>query len=378
MPFAAALSSHPVTAHATGEVIGQVIDEIGAHPDLAVLVASPGHMGALEDAAAAVRSLLAPTVLLGWVAAEVDADAGLGAAAPPSDRAPTGDAVGLWAAHTGPVLPLRVADLTGSPWAKVGPGSFDRRALVVIGAAGIAANPRLPPDILVAGAVSDVAGAPIVLDGTAYHTGAVGVVLGPGVDLTVLVEQGRRPVGPPSTVTRTDGALLVDLDDQPAMSVLVDIARDQVPAGDIALINRSVHLEVMSTTAGTGAFHAVRGRDAATGALITAPEVQPGDVVQFCVRDPEEAGARARQVVARADGGALAWRTRRSDTGPSEHVGNGRVTGERVANGRTRPPRSVLACRSAALLGMSGSSDGATDPDTIGIGLFREPQVSLG
>lgn len=378
MPFAAAVSSHPVTALATGEVVGQVIDEIGAHPDLAVLVASPSHMGALEDAAAAVRSLLAPSVLLGWVAAEVDADAGLGAGVPPSDWVPTGDAVGLWAAHTGPVAPLRVADLTGSAWTEVGSGSFDRRALVVVGAAGVAPGPMLPPGITVAGAVSDVAGAPIVLDGAAYRTGAVGVVLGPGVDLTVLVEQGRRPIGPPSTVTRTEGALLVALDDRPAMSVLVDIARDQVPAGDIALINRSVHLEVTAAAAGAVSFHAVRGRDAATGALITAPEVQPGDVVQFCLRDPEEAEARARQVVDGADGGALAWRTRRSDVGRSGGDGTeGRVAGGRVAGGQTRRPRSVLACRSAALLGMSGRSERATDPDTIGIGLFREPQVSL-
>ena len=379
MPFAAALSSHPVTAHATGEVIGQIIDEIGAHPDLAVLVVSPSHLGALEDAAAAVRSLLAPTVLLGWVAAEVDRDTGLGPPGPPSARAPAGDGVGLWAAHTGPVVPVRLEDLTSPGWARVGPESFDRRALVVIGAAGVAAGVAPPPDLTVAGAVSDVAGAPLILDGTVHPSGAVGVVLGPGVDLTVLVEQGRRPVGAPATVTGTEGSLLVALDGRPAMSVLTDIARDQVPAADIALINRSVHLVVTSSAAGggtmpgAGTVHAVRGRDAVTGALVTDPEVHPGDVVQFCVRDPEEAEVRARRLVSDAEGGALAWRTRRGHDDPSrpDDAGAGGWTRRRP----TRPPRSVLACRAGSLLGM-GEGGGAAD--TIAIGLFREPRVALG
>ncbi|MDQ2727499.1 MAG: hypothetical protein M3Y91_06475 [Actinomycetota bacterium] len=350
-----------MTAHATGEVVGQVIDAIGAHPDLAVLVASQSHTGALEDAAAAVRTLLAPTVLLGWVAAEVDTDAGWGPAAAPG-RSPTGEGVGLWAAHTGPVVPVRMADLASPEWTQVGPAPFDRRALVVIGAAGSGTRTALAPALTVAGAVSDVAGAPVVLDGTAYATGAVGVVLGPGVDLTVVVEQGRRPVGAASTVTRADGALLVDLDGRPAMSVLEDIARDQVPARDIALINRSVHLEVRAP-AGGRSVHTVRGRDAATGALITDPAVEPGDAVQFCVRDPEEAGVRARQVIDGAEGGVLAWRTRRSDAGPAP---------DREAP----PPRSLLACRSAALLGMGTGNEG-TAPDTIGISIFREPRVAL-
>jgi small ligand-binding sensory domain FIST len=379
VPFAAALSSHPVTAHATGEVVGQVIDEIGGHPDLAVLVVSQSHVGALEDAAAAVRSLLAPTVLLGWVAAEVDDDAGLGPPSPPSALAPVGDGVGLWAAHTGPAVPVRLEDLAAPAWDRMAPESFDRRALVMIGAAG-AVPGVAPPDLTVAGAVSDVAGAPIVLDGAVYASGAVGVALGPGVDLTVLVEQGRRPVGAPATVTRTDGALVVALDDRPAMSVLTDIARDQVPAADIALINRSVHLEVIPAPGDGGpvggSVHAVRGRDAATGALVTDPAVQPGDVVQFCVRDPEEAGVRARRLVDGAGGGALAWRTRRADTseGPLGRDGDARWTEDR----RTRPPRSLLACRAASLLGMGEPGGPAAANDTIGIGLFREPRVAQG
>ena len=68
MPFAAALSEHPVTAHATGEVIGQVLEAGVTEPDLALLFVTPPHGGALEDAAAAVQATLRPRVLLGCAA----------------------------------------------------------------------------------------------------------------------------------------------------------------------------------------------------------------------------------------------------------------------------------------------------------------------
>jgi small ligand-binding sensory domain FIST len=363
VPFAAALSSHPVTAHATGEVVGQVVDEIGAHPDLAVLVVSPGHRGALEDACAAVRSLLAPTVQLGWVASEVVTGSGFWAAPAPSERGGRRDAVGLWVAHTGPVAPVRATDLSEPGWADGGAAAFERRALLMIGAAGLAPHGPLPPDLTVAGAVSDVRGAPIVLDGASYLSGAVGAALGPGVDLALLVESGRRPIGVQATATGTEGSLLIDLDGRPAMAVLEAIARDQVPARDILLINRSLHLEV-SAGAGAGSVHTVRGQDRATGALITDPEVHTGDVVQFCVRDPDEAQARARQALAGADGGALAW-----STGPSP-------TGGRRPPGDEEPP-PLLACRASAILGTSGEGDGTTDAGTIAVGLFAEPRVAL-
>src|SRR5438874_220066 len=71
MPFAAAVSEHPITAYAVGEVTGQVLERLGPEPDLALLFVTTGHAGALEDAAAAVRTLLAPRVLLGCAAAAV-------------------------------------------------------------------------------------------------------------------------------------------------------------------------------------------------------------------------------------------------------------------------------------------------------------------
>ena len=99
MPFAAAISQHPVTATAVGEVVGQVLETIGRTPDLATLFVTGHHAGALEDAAGVVRAVLAPTVLTGCAAVAVAGD-GL--------EVEEGPGLVLWAGRTGPVAPVRL------------------------------------------------------------------------------------------------------------------------------------------------------------------------------------------------------------------------------------------------------------------------------
>src|SRR5689334_8329003 len=70
--YAAALSQHPVPAHAVGETAGQIMDALdGDDPDLVVCFASPHFVGAFEDVAHALRQLLSPVVLLGGTAVSV-------------------------------------------------------------------------------------------------------------------------------------------------------------------------------------------------------------------------------------------------------------------------------------------------------------------
>src|ERR1019366_2261261 len=103
MPFASALSEHPITAQAVGEVAGQVLESLGRGPDLAMLFLTPPHGGALEDAAAAARSVLDPGTLGGCAAVAV----------PGSGREGEHDpAVTLWAGSLGEVLPVRL----GAGW----------------------------------------------------------------------------------------------------------------------------------------------------------------------------------------------------------------------------------------------------------------------
>lgn len=338
MPFAASVSYHPVTAHATGEAMGEVIEQVGTHPDLVALVASPGHAGALEDVAAAVRTVLQPTVLIGWVANAV-ADRAIAASKPGPSAA-----LGLWAAWSGPVAAVRwpasASGLRGRP----GPGlvpAFEVQGLVVIGAVAGGLRGHLS-EAPVAGAVPEVAGSPMVLDGDVFVDGAVGVALGPGSHLSFGIEEGRRRIGPPLEVTGAEGPLLVSLAGRPAMAALTDIARDQVPARDIALINRSVHLAVTSSAGPVR--HAIRGRDGTTGALVVDPPLEPGDAAQFCVLDPGEAEDRAGEEVAGAGGGALVWQTSRAR--PVDHL-------DRLG----RPAPATLGSRVSRLLAATGMED---------------------
>ena len=66
--FASALSRHPVTRLATGEVIGSVLVSIGERPDLVVVTVTRPHAGALEDVVTTVTALLHPLALIGCAA----------------------------------------------------------------------------------------------------------------------------------------------------------------------------------------------------------------------------------------------------------------------------------------------------------------------
>ena len=49
MPFAAALSQHPVAADAVGEVLGSIVEQRGVEPDLVVVFASAAHVEFLGE-----------------------------------------------------------------------------------------------------------------------------------------------------------------------------------------------------------------------------------------------------------------------------------------------------------------------------------------
>ncbi len=105
MPFGAALSEHPVPAVAVGEVLGELLEQVGPEPDLAVIFATTPLTGAMEDIVSAVRSVLRPRTLLGSTAVSV-----LGRA----NEVEETTALTIWAGSTGPRAPLRLsADADG-------------------------------------------------------------------------------------------------------------------------------------------------------------------------------------------------------------------------------------------------------------------------
>lgn len=87
MTIASAISVHPIAAHATGEVVSEVLDRLGPRPGLVVVLVTPAFEGALDDIVNAVDALLAPELLVSVVSAGVLAG---------NTEAETGPGIALW------------------------------------------------------------------------------------------------------------------------------------------------------------------------------------------------------------------------------------------------------------------------------------------
>jgi small ligand-binding sensory domain FIST len=289
MPFAAALSEHPVPAFATGEVCGQVLDRVGRNPDLVVVFTTLAHAGALEDIVATIDEVLGPTVLIGAAAESV---IGTGR------EIESGPAVSLWAARFGPVLPVRFGDASQLPTDL----PFRPTALVVVGdpyttpadelLEGIAArHPGLPVVGGMASGARGPGGTRLALGRTVYTDGAVGALLGPGADVVPVVSQGCRPIGQPFVVTDGGGQIIRELGGKTALARLDEIAADLAPEEVRAINAGGLHIgrvvDERKAEFGPGDFlvRQVIGGDRESGAIAVNDRLEVGTTVQFHVRD---------------------------------------------------------------------------------------------
>jgi small ligand-binding sensory domain FIST len=403
MRFASSLSTHPVTAHATGEVIGQVIEQVGRHPDLAVLFVTRPHAGALEEAADAVCRLLEPSLLIGCAAESVVGN---------QREIEQTEAVSLWAALTGPIAPVRL-------WTEFEPGfepgfasggtgddSGAGRPVPVIGGWPddlpfepqmliLLADPySFAVDLLLQGLANEHPGLPVLggmasaatgpggnrlaLNETVFSDGAVGVLVGPGITVSTVVSQGCRPIGRPLAVTRTEGNIIYELAGQPALHRLLQMAKEGMSERDIELINQGLHMGIVidehKIDFGRGDFliRNVVGADRANGAIAIGDAVEVGTTVQFHVRDAEAADEELRELLAdrHADGVLLFTcngRGTRLFTKPDHDAG---VVGDLLGD----PP--VAGFFAAGELGPVGGRN-FVHGFTASMALFEEPATTM-
>lgn len=319
MPYAAALSQHPLATQAVGEVAGAVLEHLGEAPDLAVVFVSASHAGALEDIAAALRSLLAPDVLIGCAAGSVVGG---------SHEVEGGPAISLWAARVASVTPLRLlteehdgeAVISGVPSPEL--LTEDRQVVLVL------ADPFSFPaddfltglreqvglDLPVVGGLASAAPGPggnrLVLGSEVVSDGAVAVVVG-GIDVATVVSQGCRPIGEPMTITRGEGHLIHELAGRPALDRVQELVASLGPR-DLALARSGLHvgrvIDERKLDYGRGDFliRSVLGADRTTLAVAVGDRIEVGDTVQFQVRDAESADEDLRALMAPSRGeGAL-------------------------------------------------------------------------
>jgi small ligand-binding sensory domain FIST len=318
MPFAAALSEHPLATHATGEVVGQVLDALGPGPDLAVVFVTGAHGGALEDIAGAVRATLSPRTLIGCTAVSV---AGNGREV---EEQP---AVSLWAGRLATAEPVRLAlerhpdGMAVTGWPAQLPSGAD--ALILL------ADPFSFPtdafldglraqsgaDLPVVGGMASAARAPggnrLVLDDEVHSDGAVGVLVG-GVDVTSVVSQGCRPIGEPLVVTRAERNVIYELAGRPALERVQELVQGLGPEEQL-LVQQGLHLGRVidehrdEFRRGDFLIRNVMGADREVGAVAVGDEVEVGATVQFQVRDAVTADEDLRALLhgREADGALL-------------------------------------------------------------------------
>lgn len=307
--FGAALSEHPLATHATGEVVGSLIEQIGPGPDLAVVFVTAAHVGALEDIAATVRATLGPRTLLGTSAVSV-----LGAEREVEEQ----PAVALWAGHTGPVTPVALdlaAGADGPVLVGVDPARLESASTLVLVAdpAGFAVDAALgalratAPHLRVVGGIASAGFGPganrLVLDGSVRTSGAVGVLIDGDDRVRTVVSQGCRPVGGPLTVTSADGPMVRELAGRTALDRLRELVEGLSP-DDRALARNGLHLgrviDEHKPDFGRGDFliRNIRGVDPDNGALSVGDVIEVGDTVQFQLRDADAADEDLRMLLA--------------------------------------------------------------------------------
>ena len=315
MPFAAALSEHPSGAHAVGEVVGTVLEDLGEAPDLAVLFVTEAHGGAIEDIAGVVRSTLGPATLVGATAVSV-----VGGAREVEEH----PGVSLWAARLpAPPVPVRLemvataegAAVVGMPEeaAQGGtlvlvPDPFSFPADRLLDRLG-----ELSPGLRVIGGLASAARGPggnrLVLDNRVFTDGAVGALLDPSVPVATVVSQGCRPVGRPLTVTRAERNVVYELAGQPALDRLREVLADLAPEERQGLhVGRVIDERKADFDRGDFLIRAVIGADREAGAIAVGDEVEVGATVQFQVRDAASADEDLRTLLAgREADGALVF-----------------------------------------------------------------------
>jgi small ligand-binding sensory domain FIST len=315
--FASALSQHPVASQAVGEVAGALIEQLeGEGCDLAVCFASTHHVGAFEDMAPALRSILDPGVLVGGTAVavvggphEVEEEPAFAAFAARLDetaltpitlqveQTPDGAALTGWPSFDhSPEMLLLFAD----PFTFPADGFLQR------------VNQDLPT-LRIIGGMASSAGSPggnrLVLDDRVVEQGAVGVFLEGGIEVRTLVSQGCRPIGRPYVVTKAEHNLIAELGGKPAIDRLKELAAAATEE-ERELLRRGLHVGLVvdehkaEFTRGDFLVRNLLGADEGSGALVIGERVSVGQTVQFHVRDADAADEDLRELLAGVDADA--------------------------------------------------------------------------
>ena len=302
--YGAALSEHPDSASAVGEVLGEILEVVGTSPDLAVVFASASHREAISEVADAIHQVLAPSALVGATAISV-----IGGPLEVEER----PALSLWAAAQCPSQSIRLEAVRGPDgWAVGGmpanaagtllvlpdPFTFPSEALLNAGR-----------EMTVVGGLASAAGRPgdnrLILGRQVFDDGAVGVLLDPDVEVRTVVSQGCRPIGQPFTITKSEGNIISEMGGRSAVDRLRETLLS-LDEAERALVSKGLHIGIVidehksEFDRGDFLIRGLIGADEDTGALAVGDSLEVGTTVQFQVRDAASADEDLRELMADA------------------------------------------------------------------------------
>ncbi|MGB1506090.1 MAG: FIST signal transduction protein [Acidimicrobiales bacterium] len=313
--FGAALSEHPDAAAAVGEVVGAVVERVGAGPDVALLFVSGHPVADFDDIASAVHELLSPQTMIGATATAV-----IGG----NLEAEEGPAVSLWVGRVGRAEAVRLETIRSDDGTAVigmpDDAAVGQRTLILVSEpfsfpadAFLHASNDQYPGLAIVGGVASEPGGPgsnrLFVDGSLHTDGAVGLLLPEGLGEFTVVSQGCRPVGTPLTVTDATDNLVRGLGSRPALERLNELYESADDA-ERSLISNGLHVGLVvdehtdAFSRGDFLVRGVIGADPAEGALRIGARVPIGTTMQFQVRDGDSARSDLREMLRTVDADA--------------------------------------------------------------------------
>ncbi len=290
MRWASALSRHQDASAALDQAIDAVRAELdGAPAHLVLVFFSPHFLLEASRIAGRLRAAFPEARVAGSTATGV---AGRG------EEAEDAPALSLVAAHL-PGVRLEAFHALETERPKLKSGT---RAAVVLadvfswdaGTLLSSLDESCPTAVKVGGCASGGEGPgehALILDGTVRREGAVVVGLSGAVAVQVLVAQGCQPIGPRYRVTRAEHNLVYEIDGVPTLEVLVGLHKKASPEQRERLkesLAMGLGVEVKSLR-GELLAHTIVGLEPTCGAVAVGALPEPGQEMQFLLRDAQAA-----------------------------------------------------------------------------------------
>lgn len=314
MPFAATLSTADDTADAVHEVCTTLPADLRTGAELVVAFFSPHHADRAGELARSLAERLQPGCLFGCVGESI-----VGGAREVEHSPALALWAGSWAGRVQlepfHLVPRQTPDglsLLGWPDGLLEANPADCTLLLVGDPFTFPAVevflPSLNDDYPGLRAMGGMAsgGQPgqtaLVLNGEAFTSGGVGVLLRGPAGLRTVVSQGCRPIGRSLVITEAREHVIMRLGGQTPLEVLRALYQE-LDARDRELFQHGLHIGLVineyqeSFSRGDFLVRNLYGLDRDSGALAVTDRVRVGQTVQFHVRDPDSADEELRTLL---------------------------------------------------------------------------------